>query len=456
MSTSSVLSSLASSGLGTGAGIDVASTVAQLIAAIRAPEQVWTTQQSLAKVQGQSLTQLNTEVAALSNAIDSLKDVAGAVTARAVTTSNPSLVSASASNATPVGSHTVVINSLATSSSYYSDPIATSTTTLANGTFTIQVGSGQAATITVDSTNNTLDKLAAAITNQNLGVSASVITDANGARLAIVSNTSGATGDLTITNEAGGLTFNKGVTGTNASLTVDGVPISSASNTVSGVVPGLALNLAGAAPNTPVQVTITPDTSKTKQSITDFVTAYNTIVQDLSSQFTYNTTTNSAGPLAGDSVARMVQEEMLNAATYSMTGTNGFNSLSSLGVTMNNDGTLSINDATLTDALNSHFVDVQNFFQAADGSGFATNLAAQLDPLTDSTQGAFFVDLQGINATQKSLQDQIDSFEVYVASQQVMLTNQYNQVNVMLQQLPLIQKQTESQLSGLVNLNSNK
>jgi flagellar capping protein FliD len=79
-----------------------------------------------------------------------------------------------------------------------------------------------------------------------------------------------------------------------------------------------------------------------------------------------------------------------------------------------------------------------------------------MDPLTDSTQGAFFVDLQGINATQKSLQDQIDSFEVYVASQQVMLTAQYNQVNVMLQQLPLIQKQTEAQLSGLTNLNPNQ
>lgn len=95
-------------------------------------------------------------------------------------------------------------------------------------------------------------------------------------------------------------------------------------------------------------------------------------------------------------------------------------------------------------------------FRRKTGLGFATYSAAQLDPLTDSTQGAFFVDLQGINATQKSLQDQIDNFEVYVASQQVMLTNRYNQVNVMLQQLPLIQKQTESQLSGLIDLNSNK
>src|SRR3954463_16525011 len=114
MANSSIMSSLSSSGLGTGAGIDVANTVSQLIAAIRAPEQVWTTQQRLAKVQAQSLTQLNTEVTGLSNAIDSLKDVAGAVTARTATTSNSSLVSASASNATPVGSHTVVVSSLAT------------------------------------------------------------------------------------------------------------------------------------------------------------------------------------------------------------------------------------------------------------------------------------------------------------------------------------------------------
>jgi len=220
-------------------------------------------------------------------------------------------------------------------------------------------------------------------------------------------------------------------------------------------VPGLALNLAGVDPNTAVQITITPDTSKTKQAITDFVTAYNTIVQDLSSQFTYNTTTKSAGPLAGDSVARMVQEQMLNAVTYSATGTNGFNTLTSLGISMNNDGTLGINDATLSTALNSNFADVQNFFQSSNGTGFATFLSKQMDALTDSTQGAFFVDLKGINDTQKSMQDQIDSFEVYVASQQIALTAQYNQVNVMLQQLPLIQKQTESQLSGLVNLNPN-
>jgi flagellar hook-associated protein 2 len=144
---------------------------------------------------------------------------------------------------------------------------------LAAGTFTIQVGSAQANTITIDNTTNTLDGLAAAITNLNIGVTASVVNDASGARLAIVSNTSGAASDLTIANVDSGLSFTKGATGTNDSLTVDGVPISTESNSISNTVAGLTLNLAGADPNTQVQIAVAPDTTKATQAVTDFVMA---------------------------------------------------------------------------------------------------------------------------------------------------------------------------------------
>ena len=225
--------------------------------------------------------------------------------------------------------------------------MANSTTPLAAGTFTLQVGSQPAATITIDATNNTLDGLAAAITNANMGVTASVVNDSNGARLAIVSNTSGAASDLTINNVSSGLTFTKGATGTDASLTVDGVPISSAGNTIANTVAGLTLNLVGAAPNTQVQIAVSPDTTKVTQAVTDFVTAYNTIIQDLTSQFTYNTSTNSAGPFAADAGARLVQTELLSAVTFAGTG-NSFNTLAQLGVSMNNDGTLSVDNAKLS------------------------------------------------------------------------------------------------------------
>jgi flagellar hook-associated protein 2 len=457
MSTSStsasILSALSSSGLGLGQGIDVSGTVSQIIAGLRAPEQVWQTQQKMLEGQVSALTQLNTEVSALGTAVNSLSDPAGAMTARTVSSSDPTLVTASASNATPAGSHTVVVTSLATSSSYYSSSVATSSTALATGTFTIQVGSGKAATVTIDSTDNTLDGLAAAINGQNLGVSASVINDSSGSRLSLVSSNSGAASDLTVSNVAGGLSFTKGVTGADAKLTVDGVPISSASNTVTGTASGLTLNLVGSDPTTPVQVVVAADTSQVSQTITNFVDAYNTVVQDLNSQFTYNTTTKSAGTLAGDSGARLVQDQLLTAVTYNAGGTGPINTLADLGISMNNDGTLSIDSTTLDSAVNSNFAAVQTFFQPASGSGFAQVLNNQLTALTDPTQGAFTVEINGLNASDKSFQDQIDNFEVYIASEQTLLTAQYTQVDLALQQLPMLQQQINAEL-GYTNTNS--
>ena len=452
-SSSAILNALSSS-LGTGQGIDVTSTVNQLITNLRGPEQVWQTQQQILAGQSSALTQLNTEVTALSNAVDTLNDPAGALSARAVSSSQPAIATATASNSTPVGSHTIVVNNLASSSSYYSGAVANSTTPLAAGTLTIQVGNQAASTITIDATNNTLDGLAAAITNANIGVTASVVNDSNGARLAIVSNTSGAANDLTVNAGSSGLTFTKGATGTDASLTVDGVPISSASNTVTNTVAGLTLNLVGADPNTQVQIAVSPDTTKVAQAVTDFVTAYNTIIQDLSSQFTFNTSTNTAGPLSGDAGARLVQNELLTAATFTGTG-NTINTLAQLGVSMNNDGTLTVDNAKLSNAVNSDFAGVQNFFHPATGTGFAASLKAQLDPLTDPTEGAFSIELKGMADGQKSFQDQIDNYELYIANEQTLLTAQYTQVDLALRQLPLLQQQINSELNFTGNSNSN-
>src|SRR5208282_1742706 len=122
-------------------------------------------------------------------------------------------------------------------------------------------------TVNITSANNTLTQLAASINNQNDGITASVVQDANGARLALASNTSGAPGDLTVSNNTTSLNFNKAVTGVNASLTVDGVPISSTTNTVSNVINGVTLSLAAPSPNTPVSLTVAPDTSQATSAI---------------------------------------------------------------------------------------------------------------------------------------------------------------------------------------------
>jgi len=441
---------LNTSSLFSGQGIDVTSVVSQLVSAARAPEVAWQNQQQTLQTQEGSLNQLNSELSALQTAVQSLKDANGGLGAVNTSSSNPNIATISAAAGTPTGNHTVVVNNLATTSSYYSAPVASASTTLANGSFTLQVGSGAPTTITIDSTDNTLAGLASQINGMNLGVTANVITDASGARLSLVAQNSGTPGDLTISADTTGLGFTK-VPGVNASLTVDGVPVSSASNSVSGVIPGVTLNLTGADSGTTVSLGITSNTDSAAQAINNFVNAYNSLIADLNSQFTYNAATQSSGPLSGDGTARMVEEQILGFAGYSVSGAGNIQTLRSLGINMNDDGTLTVDSAALNNALSSDYQDVQNFFQS--GTGFATYLDGQLSQLTDPTEGAFYLDLKGAQSTVQSLQDQIDGFETYIATQQQQWTDQYNQINVLLQEFPLLQQQTDAEL-GLPLQNS--
>jgi flagellar hook-associated protein 2 len=426
-----------------GQGIDVGSVVDQLVSAARAPETAWQNQQQNLQVQESSLTQLNSELSALQTAVQSLKDASGGLGAVTTTSSDANIATIAASAGTATGSHTVVVSNLATTSSYYTAPVA-SGTTLADGSFSLQVGSAAPTTITIDSTDNTLSGLASKINGLNLGVTANVITDASGSRLSLVAQNSGAGSDLTVSSDSSGLGFTKAVTGVNASLTVDGVPVSGATNTVTGVVPGVTFNLTGSDPNTSVNVVINSDSASAVQAINNFVNAYNSVIADLNSQFTYNATTQSSGPLSGDGTARMVEDQILSFASFSPTGSGSIQTLRSLGINMNDDGTLTVDSAALNNAVSSNYQDVQNFFQST--SGFATSLDNQLSQLTDPTQGAFYVDLQSAQATYKGLQSQIDGFELYIATQQQQWTTQYNQINVLLQEFPLLQQTTDAEL----------
>lgn len=429
-----------------GAGIDVTSVVDQIIYAEQAPERLWQQQQAALQTQATVLNALTSSMSALQDKIFALKDFTGALTAKTVSSSQPNLVTASAQSGASDGVHTLVVQNLATVSSYYTDAVASSSTAFTQGSFSLQVGS-TTHTITVDDTNNTLDKLAAYINGQDFGVQASVVNDANGARLALVSKTTGAPGDLTISANTTGLNFQKSVTGKNANFTMDGVPLSSSSNTVTSVLPGVTLSLLGEAPTTPVTLQIAPDTTQAAQAIQNFVTAYNAVIQSVGKQFAVNSATSSAGPLAGDSSLRALQSSLLGDVTYSITGNNGFVNLASLGVDMANDGTLSVNTSKLNSALSTHFDDVKNFFQSATQSGFAINFSADLARVASPSSGLLALSLSSNAANQKMLADHISDFEGRLAVRRQQLTTEYSRVDAMLRQYPLLVQQLQSQLA---------
>lgn len=413
------------------------------MSALSAPEQQWESEQSNLQTQTTDLNQIQSDVTALASSLTALQDSSGVLGSMTASSSDTSVVTASAATGAVAGTHVVVVNNIASTASSYSNVVATSSTPLASGSFTIQVGSGAPTTIQIGNSVDTLDQLAAAINGQSLGVTASVINDSSGSRLAIVSNNSGAANGFTISN-ASGLTFTQASTGQDASLTVDGIPIDSASNTVSGAISGLTLNLTGASPGGEVTVSVAPDSSAVETAIATFVGAYNTAIGDVNTQYTVNAN-NQEGPLAGDSSVELLQDTLLSAGSYSGGG-NGVSMLADLGITMNQDGTLTLDTSTLNNAVQNNFSAVQNFLQGTASNGFAATLNAQLTTLTDPANGAFTVDLQSLSTEKSDLQDQINTFQTYLNTQQTLLTAEYNKADIALQQIPQEEAQINAEL----------
>lgn len=454
-STSSIGSSLitgsqsTSSSGGLGSGIDVSTLVAASMANQTAELQQMQNEQSTLTTQQNALDSFNTDLQALSTAVFALTDPAGALTSLSATSSDPTILTASAVSGAATGNTQIVVKSLATTASEYSDAVATSSTTIATGTLQIQVGANAPATITVDSTNNTLDGLAQTINNASIGVTASVINDSNGARLAIVSNTSGTPGDLTVTPSSGEINFTKAVTGANASLNVNGIPISSSTNTITGVIPGETLILNSADPNTTVTLSTTADSSQQTSAIQNFVSTYNKVVGDLNTQFQVSSTTNQAGPLQADSTLALAQNQILATISFTTIGNGNINSLADLGITMNNDGTLSLNSATLQSALQANPSAVQSFFNSQGTGSFGNNLYNQLNSIADPISGSVSQDMAGLQQSQTALTQQISDFQAQLFTTQQQLTLQYDQVDVTLQELPLLLQQVNRQLASL-------
>jgi flagellar hook-associated protein 2 len=250
--------------------------------------------------------------------------------------------------------------------------------------------------------------------------------------------------------------------GTNASLTIDGVPFSSTNNTVTGAIQGVALSLAGESSGNPVQLTVGPDTGQITSAVNNFVSAYNTVVSTINSQYIVDPTgAIPAPPLEGDISLRSLQSSLLNDVSYAIGGNSGLVNLASMGINLNNDGTLTVGvtpsdptnpnngGQTFAQVLAANPSAVQNFFQNGAGTGFANNFNTDLTNLTSPTQGPLNVDLTQNQAEQADLTTTISNFETQITLQTTQLTAQYDSVNASLQQYPLLLQEITQTLGTL-------
>lgn len=422
-----------------GTGFDVSATVTAILAVSSAIETPWKKELTSLQAQDAALTKFGTDLAGLSTTVSALTDFSGVFANKLGSSSDTNVLTlTSASSAAVAGSHTIEVTKLATTSSTYSDEVTRATDKL-SGSLSIQVGSGSAQTITIDATDNTLSSLAAALNDGSYGVRASVVTDTLGSRLSLVSSTSGSAGAITLggrltdSTTATTIGFSVGQTAADARLTVDGLATTSASNTVTGAIPGVTFQLLAASVGTSVQVQITNDNSSVESAAQSFVKAYNTVVADIKTQ-TGKQASGAAEPLYGSPVLSQLQSQ-LSAALFAGGAAGSVSSIEQLGMAVNPDGTLTLSTTAFDAALNAHFSDVVGFFQSA--GSFGQTLSTTLNGLGNgSTQGVISLAQAQNTSVEASLNLNITNEDALLALEKKNLTAELNTANEELQSIP--------------------
>jgi flagellar hook-associated protein 2 len=416
-----------------GQGFDVATTVTQIQASELAIENPWQAQLTALKAQDSVFSSLGTDLSTLTTSLQTLTDAEGVFSEMEGSSSNPDLLTLTGADAEAVaGSHTVTITQLAQTSSDVSSAITSASDTL-SGSVTIQGTMFN----TSAGGSNTLTGLASAINSADIGVTASVISDSSGSRLSIVSGTSGAAGQLgtitsTLADGGTNITFQTAESGQDAKLTVDGVSVSSSSNTVTDAISGVTFQLLATSAN-PVQVQITNDTTDIGTAMSDFVKAYNAVVTDINTQ-EGNDSSGNPEPLYGSPTIAMLQSS-LTGSLFSGSASGTINNITQLGLSINNDGTLTLDSDALDSALNSNFSDVTGFLQ--NTGSFGQTLATTLNNLgTQAPDGAVYLAQQQNSAQETALNTDITNENTLLATQKTTLTNELNTANQILQSIP--------------------
>jgi flagellar hook-associated protein 2 len=419
---------------GIGSGLDVNSIVTQLMAVERQPITDLQKQQTTYQSQLSAYGQVKSALATFQTAVQALSDPAKfKVYSGAVSDSTVLSVTAGA-NASPA-SYQIETTQLAqqqkissgTAYATTSDVIGTGSLTIQFGTYDgtagtfTQNGNKPSATITIDSSNNTLSGVRDAINAANAGVSASIINDGTGNRLVITSKDSGAANSIKLTTtdgdgnntDASGLSVlaydptvaagsGKNMTqvteARNALFTIDGIAISKASNKVTDAIEGVTLNLTQKNAGQPVSVNITQDTQSISTAIQAFAKAYNDANSVLRNLSAYNAQTKTASVLTGDSTVRSMQSQLKSILTGGVGST--LSTLSSIGVGFQQDGTLGVDTTKLQTALDSNFSNVAALF--ATNASIADSQISFVGTTSNTKAGSYGVDITGL-ATRSQL-----------------------------------------------------
>jgi flagellar hook-associated protein 2 len=421
---------------GVGSGIDTESIISGLLSASRGPIQ-------RVQVQQTQTTSAVSSVSDVGNLLSKLKDALVALdTTQEVgsfkASSDNKAVAVGANGAARAGSFKVKVTQLASAYKAYSDPLGVTASNQAlNQSGTLSLGVGSASKDIAIEATDTLDMVISKINGSGLRVAATSFYDGSQFRLQVRGLDTGLENDVTVGGDA---TFNlngsfNGVSnvksrGANALAEIDGFQVTSKTNQIQGAIGGVTLAVtATTATDGDANVTIDSDPAGFKDKINNLINAYNAVLNKVHTEAGFGSVKASNPVLAGDSALRTVGSRLNDVLTKTV-GTGKFQTLRSIGIELNNNGTLKLNSTKLDAAL-AEDPDSVSKVLAGDDSGVKGIADLMVSATTDllSSNGAISAKKDGLAARQKLLTDRVDLEQKRLDRMETQLRKQFTQMD---------------------------
>ena len=378
---------------GVGSGLDINSLVSQLVSAENASRSApLLRREAAATTKISALGTLKGALSAFKGALTPLRNI-DVFSVRKATSADTTRFTATATSAAAAGNYDVEVKNLASAHRLASDPYQTGATTeIGYGSLEITVGD-DSFDVEIAQDANTLEDIRDAINNSsdNTGVQATLLNGTEGTRLILTSRKTGAEhaikvvasggdGGLDVLNydPSGTMNLTEKSEAKDASVMISGFPVSSSTNAITDAIEGVTINLLKAELGVTTTLNISFDSANVTTRIQNFVTEYNNMQAQLAKLGSYDAASKTAGPLLGDSLLRSIEQDMRRSLTNPVTDMTGdYSVLASVGITTTATGTLQLDTAKLTKALDADPEAVAHLFGSENG--VAARLFAQVE-----------------------------------------------------------------------------
>jgi flagellar hook-associated protein 2 len=442
---------------GIGSGLDVAGLVAKLIDAERTPTLTRLAgKEAVLQAQLSGFGQLRGALDAVKSALSGLNSPT-LLTAYRAASGDDTRYTASADQTAAPGTYAVEVSSLATAQKLASGAFSGADAVVGTGTLTLALA-GKSASITIDDSSKTLAGIRDAVNTARdadgkpLGVTATLVTSTGGIEpagtyLVLTSSKTGAANAISLTQsggdgglaalqyETGGLT--NGLTEkeppADAVVKVDGFTYASPTNTVTGALGGVTLNLK-ATTTAPATLTVSADTGSVRARVQALVDAYNNLHKVVQEQGGYNTATRKGGVLIGEPALRNVESQLRRVLSNPLPGATGaLKSGADIGLSLDSTGKLTLDGAKFDATLSGDRSALAGLLQGDDG--LVGRLTGVVDGYLDSADGVLKARTNGIDRRLRDIGEQREVLDRRLALLEDRYLKQFNALDGLLAQI---------------------